>query len=409
MRTSDQIEFTVPYISNTQYNNVVLAPVTGVPNSDSTTGVLKIEVLNSLRAPDTVAQTVDVNVWIKGADDYQLAIPDFNRYRVQAPPALSGFHSEAEVKLESYSGNSLSRLKRSDSFDYRTGRSLLQSDYDDYSEYNSGYESQVLGNFQDQGFNDFSPAADMFKMSTAPDILPKTLCIGEDITNVRQLIKRFGRRGNVSVSSRYLSFSVSTGFFGSAATGSTEPDFSPLDYFSWIYRFYRGGIRHKYFVDRVHMLTDTKTGATPPVFSNSLSVLDNATLMSYAEYNASSLPQTESFVNLDVLPAAAARAVTNGNFTSTQYVDLNPIVEINVPYYSNTHILPVNGTGALALDDITYNNVGVLYLGNPFERYDGTSFSAADSVRANVRDYVAASDDFAFGWLVGQPTLAHQG
>lgn len=406
LRTSDQIEFTIPYISNTQYKSVLLAPVDGVPNTDSSTGVLKIEVLNSLRAPDTVAQTVDVNIWIKGADDYQLAIPDFNRYRVRQPDPIP--EEEPVVEAEVLSEVSLP-LKEGSLRINRPKRSVMRDEFDAYDDYSSGYESQVLGNFQDQGFNDFTPAAEMFKMSSAPDLVPKTLCIGEDITNVRQLIKRFGRRDDVSISQRFASTSVSTGYFGEPATLTTSPEFCPLDYYSWIYRFYRGGVRHKFFVDRIYLLSDTKTGADPPVYSNTSLVLDNATLQSYVEYNASSLPGSPTFSQGNVPPGSAARAVSNGNFTSTQFVDLNPILEVNVPYYANTHILPVNGSGAVALDDIKYNNVGSLYLGNVFERYDGATFDPSTEVRCNIRNYVAASDDFAFGWLVGQPSLISQG
>jgi len=280
-------------------------------------------------------------------------------------------------------------------------------DEDSYSEYDSGYESQVLGNFQDQGFNDFTPAAEMFTMNKAPDLLPKTICIGEDISNIRQVIKRFGRRANANINKRYASASVSIGFFGKAATSTTTPSFTPIDYYSWIYRFYRGGVRHKFFIEKQYTQNDmVDDSGTTSVFANAQSVLDDPVMVSYVQYNATNVPDDTSIDQSDTVPTEADRSTQDANFTATQNMTLNPFMEVTVPYYANTHILPVNGEGAIALDDIKYNNVGFLYIGSSISRWNGTILSSSSGVRANVKDYVAAADDFSFGWLIGQPTIA---
>lgn len=423
LRTSDQIEFTIPYISNTQYKEVVLADVNAAPNTNSTTGVLVTEVLNALRAPDTVDQSIDINMWISGASDYQLAIPDFDRYRIgngtptstvrqsHLKPKTSRIIPIKEVEREIPALNSTSEDERRRA-EYlarmrarREKRDAGEEDYD----FSSGYESQVLGNFQDQGFNDFSDAAQMFGMKTTDQLTPKTLTIGEDVQNIRSLIKRFGLRAEGIIDQRYADLYISNGFFGE----DEETDVVALDYFSWLYRFFRGGQRYKFFIEPASLpnkeITENRRGAT--TFTSDVEpvrLTDTPYVYVSGVYNANPLP-APGIITLSQT-AFSTRPYRGTNFTTAHFPRLNPIVEVTVPYYANTPILPITSEDGTALADINYNAVDLSYLGQEIQDY---SFDGAGIVqptpnaqtRANVKYYTAAADDFSFGWLVGPPYL----
>lgn len=406
LRTSDQIEFTIPYISNTQYKEVTLAGIDGAPNTNSTTGVLVTEVLNALRAPDTVSQTIDLNMWISGASDFQLAIPDFDRYRIGNGTVNS---TAPRNELETVTKKTVSveeaqdLLPKQDTSDKpkRIGkRSIPDEDYD----FSSGYESQVLGNFQDQGFNDFSDAAQMFGMKSTDQLTPKTLTIGEDISNVRSLIKRFGKVANGVINRRAAEFYVGNGYFGS----QEEREVVPLRYFSWIYRFWRGGIRYKYnfFPEDAFLTKATNPATTQTEATVVRSTDDSPEVTVTGVYNANPLPA------IGLLQQNNAGVTTydrGANFVHRAFVGLNPCVEVTAPYYSNTPILPITAPTGIPLSDINYNATSLAYRGKVMSEdfWDGQSWSeiASDQTRQSVNYYTAAADDFSMGWLVGPPYL----
>jgi hypothetical protein len=408
LRTSDQIEFTIPYISNTQYKEVNLSPPTGNPTTNSTTGVLITEVLNALRAPDTVDQSVELNMWISGASDFQLAIPDFDRYRIgngtetDSPPR-NQFEPKTlkEISVDEVDTEipSLAPVRG------RRRRYAVDEDYD----FSSGYESQVLGTFQDQGFNDFSDAAQMFGMKTTDQLTPKTLTIGEDIQNLRSLIKRFGLRAEGVVNQKFADFYVNNGFFGEPE----EVDVVALDYFSWLYRFYRGGQRYKFFVEPVSMInkdfTENRVDATSFATDvQAVRVVDTPYIYASGVYNANSLPAAGDLTQSQTAPST--RYYRGSNFTTAHFPRLNPIIEVTVPYYANTPILPVTSENGTALADIKYNAVALSYQGTAITDFSFNDQGEIDqkpneTTRANVKYMTAAADDFSFGWLIGPPYL----
>lgn len=396
LRTSDEIEFEVPYISNTQYKKVILAPPSAVPNPSATTGILVFEVLNALRAPDTVAQSIDMNLWIAGASSYQVAVPDFTRYRIgnglANPTATDIVDSELEELLPK-------RKKRA--------LELKSQDYD----YSSGYESQVLGAFQDKGFNNMGDAAKMFEMKPVDDLTPKKLTIGEDIQNIRSLIKRFGWVSKYEIKNRNISADINLGYFRAAEATSV----TALDYFSWMYRFYRGGIRYKLTTD-IHDLPASKlfinndgTGGEIPAVTY-YSIRDDPVVHLSLNVNSDSLPkvlQVTTTQNNPPLP----ETWKNTNFSHRTFPSLNPYAEVTAPYYGTTPILPITSPNGVILDDVAYNSLNYSYQGNKIEDFNWNNTTGdwestlSTAVRADVNAWVAAADDFTFGWLVGPPHL----
>lgn len=397
LRTSDELEFEVPYISNTQYKKVILAPPNAAPNPSATTGILVFEVLNALRAPDTVEQSIEINLWIAGASDYQVAIPDFSRYRI-------GNGTADSVILPAVTDPDIEELVPK-----RTKRDVntVTEDYD----YSSGYESQVLGAFQDQGFNDMGDAAKMFEMSKVDTLTPKKLTIGEDVTNIRSLIKRFGWVAAYTLDKRFLSTDFNLGNFRTEESTSV----CALDYFSWLYRFYRGSIRYKIVTDlrplsvgSLHKGSRSVGVAEDTITYNS--VEDNPQLHVSLNVGADALPQ-RAVIETSQTAEPTPISWRGTNFSHRTFPRLNPYTEITAPYYGTTPILPITAPNGIALDDVFYNSLNIAYSGNQFSdyNYDATlrKYVETPSVapRADIHFWTAAGDDFSFGWLVGPPHL----
>lgn len=75
IRSGNEMEFTLPYMMPTQYLSV-----------DDTIGRLDIVVLNKLRAPETVAQSVDLLFYYSAGVDFELAVPGYSATTVNWPP-----------------------------------------------------------------------------------------------------------------------------------------------------------------------------------------------------------------------------------------------------------------------------------------------------------------------------------
>jgi hypothetical protein len=67
---TNQIEVTVPFVSNTPYKFV---PNSNTYTSDNSTGYINVIILNPLVAPSNTPTTITVNVYMAGATDYELS------------------------------------------------------------------------------------------------------------------------------------------------------------------------------------------------------------------------------------------------------------------------------------------------------------------------------------------------
>ena len=396
LRTSNQIEFTIPYTANTQFKNLSLFPKATAPDVSFTTGVLQFEVLNVLRAPETVPQVVQFNLWIAGAPDFKLAVPDFTQYAVvdptPIPPSIRPPQPRGRTEYvgilpdteeNKYIGPNLRR----------SPRSVPHLDYD----VDSDFESQVLGNFQDPGFNDFTPAAKMFEMNTSSPLEKSALTIGEDITSIRQLIKRFGYKKINSSSTDKFYVSGSTAYFGDALSLTEAQDPTtygtvPVEYFSWIYRFFRGGRRYKLL---------SRPAPRSYLGSSTFSIPLATEMDVYAGHRVGA-------TNVPVAITSGASSISNefirfclsSNFSNYTFSATNEVNEITCPYYSNCHILPIMGTDGDILSDIRYNN----FLFETRAR-DSALTPLETTAVSNPELLISGGDDLDFGWVVGQPSI----
>lgn len=210
LRTSDEISFEVPFTSEALWRSSVITGLAGesieLPTNavidGAATGVLLVEVLNALRAPDTVEPSVDVNIWMGGGDDIAFSVPLFTRY----VPVLAAPTAEA----------------------------------------------QVLGSFQTPGFNkQIDKAGQMFYDKPAANLDAEATSQGEHVQNFREIIRRFGRIGSGTVDAAAGAYvQLTSNYFGSALDPTQETAVNnipvcPLYYISWLYRFFRGSVRYK--------------------------------------------------------------------------------------------------------------------------------------------------------------------
>lgn len=381
LRTSNQLEFTIPYVSNTQYKNLTLFDVGVAPDVSFTTGVLQIEVLNKLRAPDSVSSVIALNLWISGAEDYEVAVPTFDKYGIFNPNATTIVSPLVDPKPKEFVGIIPDNPENANIKPGEVPSNVI-------------LESQVLGTYQDKGFNDFTPASKMFEMNSSPTLEGRALSIGESMTSIRQLIKRFGY---LSTQTRSDTTEVTSGtsFFGFATTSATVTTRgqTPLEYYSWIYRFYRGGHRYKAIVEPF---------SSAVTYASTIGVGGNITFpaqipISMRATHLISETNTPEQLVVNAPSSLETRQYRGQTFTHYQYDQTNRVLEVTCPFYNNCHILPIMGSNSSTLTDIKYNNVGILFEPDIAAVPSGSNFK--------VHILEAAGDDFEFGWVVGQPTI----
>lgn len=445
---SSEIEFEVPYVSNRPWTEVIPAgrQLPAVWSSTRRTGTLVFEVLTPLRAASTsVSQEVQLTLWHSGADDLEFAIPEFANTRV-ADDTVPFLEEEEEVEEE---------------------RPILEAQI-----FNATDEAIE---HREQEINSSTP---MFDTSRQGYTMPEELSIGEKITSLRQLVKRFGTsykglsapyvRANDPTQANLIGpfpigaagadstaiagINIDPAYFGEKGIGSvsnpvlqtqnlaqsidyvgnsiaTSPCFvgeklpptAPIDYISYLYRFYRGSKRYKFMFP-----ADGNTGSAaqqignnqaqfismnydrprkPVVVKRDRQVLENGTIFGVQFLTQSQLAFTTGF---DRQPT----------FEHLQYPDLNGVVEVEVPYYSPLPISLVcegnldSSKGALVSRTRVnvFTGPTVESINKPTCRFDGTEAFpvvnrfTADSLGA-TRVMVAGGDDFSFGYLVGAPKI----
>nr|APG76763.1 hypothetical protein 2 [Beihai picorna-like virus 70] len=376
LSVSSELEFEVPYVSNVPWKEVFLGPY----NHSSwdlerySTGTITITVLNELRrASDSVADNVPLNMWISGGEDISYAMPDFARFTVAQPlTALGDLQEEPETEWRAQVFNLTS--------------------------------TAIEHNEQVQ-----DTSTSVFPMSMMDHTMAEQLCIGEKITSLRQLIKRFGLTSigkpfpyinstgerycfpgpiplnndsylfnKIRIDPAYFGETTTTGSVqwqnirypvSRAANGTlTEDNFEavvqlptrcPLYYISYLYRFWRGSRRYKFATPATNGLRSTNQGRRPAFFDTTTRDEYDATFDGF-EYDA--IRPTDPLIvrrstNIDE-NGALERPVLD-TFTGTQnssvfehyvYPDLNGTIEFEVPYYAQTPISLV-GEGTISSVD----------------------------------------------------------
>lgn len=333
LRNSSEIEFTIPYNNILEWSESRL--IDDITNTrSSSVGVLRIEVLNTLRAPDTVSQDIEFNVWISGDSDLQFAVPSFQRY------------------VPSLANETLSRRR---------------------PPVEEIFEAQVLGSQQDRGFNDMADKPQLFAMKVPDLVVPCKTAIGEAINNLRYLTRRFApimTSTKATAEPLYLDLPLYyyKGVFDPAQDTLANYRITPLDYISYLYRFFRGGTRYKFML-------------------NGANLADNAGFQ-----EAVLAPSFPSSREITTVPATFYErlSVMSCSFMHRVYSLINPMLEVTLPFYSQAIVRPIVGPDRAQPDTLTANSL---------------LYKWSSNATGSVDIYRAAHDDFSFGWIVGPPTL----
>lgn len=434
LSVSSEFEIEVPYIANVPWKRVVVAGASENIWRDVKycTGVLELTVLNQLRrSSDNVANNCPINIWISGGSDISFAIPDFGGYVTQTPTQIL----EAQVFNFTSTG----------------------------AEHNEQLQES---------------ATSMFPKGLMDMVGAEKLTIGEKISNLRQLIKRFTITSTGSAypyfsdslgrycfpgpmplnNDQYLfnQLTIDPGYYGTT-NGSGSPieqkvtlpvtrnddgtfvedsDFvvskifpvqNPLQYVSYLYRFWRGSKRYKIvcppseevsyssmgfgpaqqagdFVNRLVGMdvTSSDRPARPLIIRRTYPTIENGTLAP---------PTIGTFQTTDFQPT----------FEHMVFPDLNGIAEFEVPYYSQ---LPISIVGEGTIPGtsgplLTRSKIKISRSLDPrgmdqpaYSAFDNAGYLNSSAIDTGMRPcfgsymlYEAAGDDFTFGYLVGAPFI----
>lgn len=352
LRSDTDVSFNVPYVAIQQWMTID----NSIPTSDSdyrfSTGRLYVIVLNELRAPTTVGSTVDIIMEVAGASDFEVAVPCvpsvYAANRV-TPPTL-------EVDAITTQSSILHRLNRSLKATAQVGEAeaLIAP-------------TEVI---QSSGL---IPNPIVPKVHTSTDFISAALTIGEKVSSIRQLAKRFALiydSSSLTDQSYSLETYIQPDLFSSPLTGSDKTRYVDYyAYYAYIYSFYRGGFRIKWGPwDASHSSVQYTTRArlvpTHLITGNGLPVQEGQALVA------------NQYIGADV------------------YVPLNNegLSEFQAPYYSRYPILPLNPNGGTTQD--LYANNGIAF--KKFTYDDGS----------HGLYYRATADDFSFGQLLGPPFIS---
>lgn len=237
-------------------------------------------------------------------------------------------------------------------------------------------------------------------------VSPHSMCTGEVITSIRQLMKRYSLvgTGTLSATAAGLNSAGATGNLvlirpwkptqaAGAQIGPALPNYEATDYyghFSPMYSFMRGSMRFKFALTslpanfnasipfRIYINTSTinKT-ATNPVASDGFGVISRI---------------------YDIAPTAAGNVVYQPGFGDApllSYMDKEGVIEFEVPYYSTGH-MTCTFMGDTALEDSRTSIIPIPRVIIQHPNLVGSTYAL----------YRAAGDDFSFGGLLGCPSVA---
>jgi len=319
IRDTTEFSFSIPFVSN-QIWNTMYQVTSGIAPSATTyerpTGMLFVEVLNTLVNPTTAANSIEFIVESCADEDFQYAFVT-RKTELEVVPAVEG------VEPERFS-------------------------------------------IQMKGVEPF------FEMNNIQDQTPNLLAMGEVITSLRQVLKRYTRISNTPIPAN------TAGHINKIWPYITKEGASKLDdmysYIEQVFRMYTGSMRVMFALDK---------GLSTGVTKIALSTWDigDTTLSNDYFYasNSDDLGFTDSRPNV----------LFYGGFEN--------IIELDVPFYQNYPALPTavgkmvyasDLPGSTLSPNLTPFNTGsVIFMDNPDPLFM----------------YRMIGEDFRFGYSLGPP------
>lgn len=350
LRTSNEFSVNVPYVN--------LQPWTDYNNK---TGFVKLFVLNELRAPDTVSQSIEVLVEVAGGHDLEFSWPSSSYFQ---PLLLSSGAGVQSLMIEE---NDVTKQE-----DLVTQEEKIEWRAE------AGYGKNVS---QEEGALSSIATADAIDNTNNRDggIDATRLCVGEKVLSIRQLMKRFStKQVTVGSTNKYMVFGDPFGTqimilnIASGVTKNANTYVDMIDYFSSMYVYNRGSIRIKMQPVNQSMTLNRMVYAflTPNTFGG-------ATLNAFSYLAANTNNLIGGYSNTDA-------------FAPTAYC-FNGVIEVEVPAYQPTHSRVQRYLQAEGGEDapIGFKNEVALVLAN-----DQVAQTPARVSRA-------AGDDYNCGFFIG--------
>jgi hypothetical protein len=353
LRDLTEFSFTVPYTSTREFLNIVNEYSVGeqsVKQRNYSTGSIIVDVFVPLRAPEgTIAQSFDIMVLVAGADDFTPENP--------VPPNIFPY-SDRAIPTSSRKWKTVNTEGISMDEQHNREDAIHSSD-------------------------DLIGSARLKK-----ELLASALCVGEHVSSIKNLL---ARAGTFHVGSQTLSstvYDIAPFDFQAPRNANTLDDpffFDYIDYYSYLFGFYRGGVRIT--------IDPGFTGLA----SNMTCVLKmTSSLNNYYPFGDISRASTRLFSNVP-------KQFLYSPF-STQVVkpSIEGTIEVEIPYYSLSHVTPV------LVREQTQDQVEESNYPFPLLTYyiSGSAIgNTAGSGNMTPTFYRSCADDFRFQYMLGPPQV----
>jgi len=380
LRTSTEVSFTVPYISSRPWMYCIRPESTwlGTNNSlmyNAVTGIVRVEVLNQLVAANNVYPAIETIVEVHGGPDLTFANPTC--------PSYVPYGGTLTAAVDERSANEIQQ-------EYNVVKPKAQMSL-------MGANEAIPRNEAQKGIH--PPSIDTHEINA--NWSPEAHCVGEKIMSIRQLIKRFGKvdAGNITLNDNGAVNSIVLAPFSqqiAPTTVGTTRNMSQLDYYYYLYAFWRGSMRYK-------MISETSVNSNGRVKSNfswDISMFNSIqdtmnTLVNY--FSATVNIAVAALLGPSVLNSVSSNIIVDPT--------IEGVVEFEVPYYNISHISPATQYSST---DRPLNIQNMLKGHIPpccVTLTPRTATSNINSVYSSL--WKAPGDDYSLSYLVGVPLLTN--
>lgn len=362
-------ELIAPFLSPTPWKPVYNGSQNGEFATACSSGTLQVWVYTPLKANDTISPSVDINIFVQAADDFQLNILAGNNSGLFAfvPPAPS--QRVPPLRMQMATGGQVDL----EAVTFR--------------------KENAVGDLPQIATGE-SIATPMAQVRAAASQGGSAKHFEENYSSLRDVCRRFADAGTKTTNYTSFPAGVTSGLIPICFQYDPMQDIMGttanagyITYFSRMYRFFRGSIRQK-----IRALMQDDQGEIYPIYRirvTSAPVTDVVPAFGPA-------PDYANFSLKNDLGAAASGSLP----IATMTYDTNAL-EVEFPYVKWINIMPtVNVQGEAAIDTTpirTFSNVVVEVTMVPFSVTEGRTFTL------QLETFVSLGDDARFGGFMGVP------
>lgn len=383
LRKATEVTFTVPYVSTRPWMYCIRPESSWLGTNNAkmyncVTGIIRVEVLNTLVAAQNVFSSIDTIVEVSGGPDLTFANPTCPSY-LPYSGTLTALSDEAKKEqaaqeYENATGRPHAQMSMG-------ANEAIQREDAQHGQHPSTIDTQTID-------ANWSPEAN---------------CTGEKILSIRQLIKRFGKvhGSDITLNNNTVKDALILAPFSQMSAPTTVGSvrrMTQLDYYYYLYAFWRGSMRYKLISETT---SDPATQGRKAsnfawdiqMFSSLQDTMNN--LINFFSGTAD--------IITDFLSNNSVKNSLGSNIVVEQ--SLEGLVEFEVPYYNISHISPAtqfssNG-GALNMDAMFKGHIPPCVV----TLRPRTAPSATNQVYTTM--WKAPGDDFTLSYIVGVPVLAN--